>query len=140
MSFSWEPETGYYVPVSGPVGCETLDMRAGPARLKPILENAKIEKVGHNIKYDLLVMRQAGVNVRGVALDTMIAAFLIDASRMQYGIDQLALDLLNFKKIATDRSDRQRQTADRRWIACRWSTIASLREPKMPTSRCGWPT
>ena len=101
MSFSWEPETGHYVPVRGPAGCETLECDRVLKDLKPILEDPNVEKVGHNLKYDLMVMRQAGVHVRGVALDTMIAAFLIDASRMQYGIDRLAMDLLSFKKIAT---------------------------------------
>src|SRR5204862_6912429 len=60
-----------------------------------------VRKVGHNIKYDLLVMRQAGINLRGIELDSMVAAFLIDSSRMQYGIDRLAMDLLNFKKVPT---------------------------------------
>jgi DNA polymerase-1 len=69
--------------------------------LRPILENERVEKVGHNLKYDIMVMRQAGVNVRGVVLDTMLAAFLIDASRITYGIDRLALDLLQFRKIPT---------------------------------------
>ena len=46
-------------------------------------------------------MRQAGVEVRGVALDTMIAAFVLDSSRMQYGIDRLALDYLNIRKVPT---------------------------------------
>jgi DNA polymerase-1 len=101
MSFSWQPETGYYIPVKGPAGCAHLECERVLRDLRPILENEKIAKVGHNLKYDLMVMRQAGVNLRGIALDTMIASFLIDASRMQYGIDRLALDLLNFKKIAT---------------------------------------
>jgi DNA polymerase-1 len=42
------------------------------AALKPILEDERIAKVGHNIKYDVLVMRNAGVNVRGVVLDSMV--------------------------------------------------------------------
>ena len=46
-------------------------------------------------------MRNEGIELKGVALDSMIAAFLLDASRMQYGIDRLALDLLNFRKVAT---------------------------------------
>src|SRR5688572_16979128 len=46
-------------------------------------------------------MRQAGVNVRGVVLDTMIAAFLIDAGRLRYNINDLALELINFRKIDT---------------------------------------
>src|SRR5439155_18420579 len=101
MSFSWKHATGYYVPIRGPAGCKLVDCDRILRELKPILENAKINKVGHNLKYDLLVMRQAGVHVRGVSMDSMIAAFLIDAGRMRFGIDQLALDLLNFRKIPT---------------------------------------
>jgi DNA polymerase-1 len=101
MSFSWKERTGFYVPVRGPAGWEDLNVEKILAAVRPILENPKIEKVGHNIKYDLMVMRRAGANVQGVALDSMVAAFLLDAGRMQFGIDRLALDLLNFKKIPT---------------------------------------
>ena len=101
MSFSWKEGTGFYVPIKGPAGCRLVDCDRVLRELKPILEDPKIAKVGHNLKYDLLAMRQAGVHVRGVTMDSMIAAFLIDASRLRYGIDQLALELLNFKKIET---------------------------------------
>ena len=101
LSFSWEEKSGYYVPVRGPSGCEFLACDKALARLRPILEDESIKKIGHNIKYDLLVMRRAGITLRGVETDTMVAAFLLDASRMQYGIDALARDLLNFRKIAT---------------------------------------
>jgi DNA polymerase-1 len=101
MSFSWRATTGYYVPVKGPAGCTILPRERVLAAIKPILEDERIKKVGHNLKYDLMVMRQAGLDVKGIELDTMIAAFLIDSSRMQYGIDRLALDLLNIKKVAT---------------------------------------
>ena len=46
-------------------------------------------------------MRQHGVDLKGVADDTMVAAFIIDSGRNRYGMDALALDLLNFKKVAT---------------------------------------
>jgi DNA polymerase-1 len=101
MSFSWEAGTGYYVPVCGPPGSQVLKCERVVEALRPTLEDPSVRKVGHNIKYDLLVMRQAGINLRGVEMDSMIAAFLIDSSRMQYGIDRLALDLLNFKKVPT---------------------------------------
>jgi DNA polymerase-1 len=101
MSFSGAHKTGFYLPLKGPSGCPALEFEPTIPALKPILEDPKIKKVGHNLKYDLLAMRQAGVHVRGVSMDSMIAAFLIDASRLRYGIDQLALDLLNFKKIET---------------------------------------
>jgi DNA polymerase-1 len=101
MSFSWEKARGYYIPVCGPSGSEHLPCDHVLAAVKPILEDEQIKKVGHNIKYDLLVMRNAGVEVRGIALDSMVAAFLIDPSRMTYGIDRLALEYLNFRKVPT---------------------------------------
>ena len=102
MSFSWAKAEGYYVPVKGPQGQPHLPFETVMAAIKPILEDATVQKVGHNIKYDLLVMRNVGVHVRGVAVDSMVAAFLLDASRMQYGMDRLAMDLLNFRKVATE--------------------------------------
>lgn len=101
MSFSWERGSGYYVPVRAPQGNEILPLETVLDAIKPILEDVRIEKVGHNIKYDLLVMRQLGVHVRGVVLDSMVAMFLLDAGRLRYNIDTLALELLNFQKIAT---------------------------------------
>jgi DNA polymerase-1 len=101
MSFSWKEGTGYYLPVCGPEGSQCLSRELVLEKLKPILEGTLAKKVGHNIKYDMLVMRSAGIHLAGLEMDTMVAAFLLDASRMQYGIDRLALDLLNFRKIAT---------------------------------------
>lgn len=102
MSFSWKKGTGFYVPVQGPEGSTHLSPDQVIPAIKPILEDPKIRKVGHNLKYDIAVMRQAGATVRGVEMDTMIAAFLLDAARMQYGIDRMAIDMLRFKKIATE--------------------------------------
>ncbi|HVT87620.1 MAG TPA: 5'-3' exonuclease H3TH domain-containing protein, partial [Tepidisphaeraceae bacterium] len=101
MSFSWKAGCGHYVPVLGPVDSVHLSAERVLKDLRPILANEKIKKVGHNLKYDLAVMRQAGAPVRGVEMDSMIAAFVLDASRMQYGIDRLAEEFLKFKKIAT---------------------------------------
>lgn len=101
LSFSWKPRTGWYVAVCGPQDSTFLDCEKTLVQLKPILENPAVKKVGHNLKYDMLVVRQKGIEVRGVSLDTMIAAFVLDSSRMQYGIDRLALDLLNIRKVPT---------------------------------------
>jgi DNA polymerase I len=101
LSFSWAAGTGYYVPVRCPEGEASIECSTALAALKPILEDPAVKKVGHNIKYDMLVTRAAGIELRGIEMDSLVAAFLVDASRMQYGIDSLALQLLNFKKIAT---------------------------------------
>jgi DNA polymerase-1 len=151
MSFSWKEGTGYYVPVKGPAGCKLVDCDRVLREIKPILEDPKIKKVGHNLKYDLAVMRQAGVHVRGVSMDSMIAAFLIDAARMKYGIDQLALELLNFRKIETSEligKGRNQLTMDRvpleriscyaaedADIALRLSNLLEKKLDEMPTLR-----
>ncbi|HWB53378.1 MAG TPA: DNA polymerase I, partial [Tepidisphaeraceae bacterium] len=101
MSFSWKAGTGYYVPVRGPAGCAHIDCDRVLESLKPILENPKIKKVGHNLKYDMLVMRVSGIELRGIEMDSMVAAFLIDPTRLRYGIDELARELLNFRKMPT---------------------------------------
>ena len=73
MSFSWKQGTGYYVPVCGPEGSQRPAVRARARRRSSrSWKTRTIEKVGHNIKYDLLVMRKAGVNVRGIELDSMV--------------------------------------------------------------------
>ena len=99
MSFTWAEGTGYYLPVKGPQGSAVLPREAALAAVQPILEDPKVKKIGHNIKYDQLVMRRVGIDLQGVALDTMIAAFLIDASRNTYGMDKLSADLLNYQPI-----------------------------------------
>jgi DNA polymerase-1 len=101
MSFSWREGTGWYVPVCGPSGSAILPCARVLEAVRPILEDETIAKVGHNIKYDLLVMRNAGVTLRGIEMDSVVAAFLLDAGRMQYGIDRLALDVLKFRKVPT---------------------------------------
>lgn len=101
MSFSWKARTGWYIAVCGPEGSTFLNCQETLDLLRPIMENPKVKKVGHNIKYDLQVMRQAGVEVKGVELDSMIAAFVLDSSRLQYGIDRLALEYLNILKVPT---------------------------------------
>jgi len=100
MSFSWKPAQGFYVPVRA-AGRAIVDRDKVLEALRPILADETVAKVGHNLKYDLMVMHQAGLELRGIEMDTMVAAFLLDPSRMQYGIDRLALELLNFAKVPT---------------------------------------
>ena len=69
------------------------------ARLKPILENPLIIKVGQNIKYDMLVMHAHGVDVRGAMFDPMVANYVLRADG-QHGLDAMAMEHLNYKMIS----------------------------------------
>src|SRR5690606_10952228 len=66
------------------------------ARLKPILENDKTLKVGQNLKYDIITLRRAGIELRGPLFDTMVAASLLNPGRRTYNMDDLARDLLGY--------------------------------------------
>jgi DNA polymerase I len=98
LSFAIEPGSGWYVPVRAPEGEAHLDAKTVLDRLGPILEDQTKPKLGHNIKYDVLVLRRAGVELRGHLApgggDSMIASYLLDASRSSHSMDALALALL----------------------------------------------
>lgn len=69
------------------------------APLVEVLEDPAYGKVGQNLKYDLLVLRRAGVNLAGIAFDTMIASYLLDPGRREHGLDALALQYLDHRTI-----------------------------------------
>jgi DNA polymerase I len=64
------------------------------ARLKPVLEDETIGKVGQNLKYDWLVLSRAGIALRGITQDTMLAAWVLDPAQASYSLDNLAQELL----------------------------------------------
>lgn len=100
LSFSVTAGEAWYVPVRSPEQDKHLDEATVLDALRPVLEDAKIEKTGHNLKYDILVLRNAGVELAGVAFDTMVASYLIDASRSSHSMDALSLALLGRENIS----------------------------------------
>jgi DNA polymerase-1 len=63
--------------------------------LKALLEDSTVRKTAQNAKYDLLVLRRAGVNLRGLDFDTMVASYVLDPGRRSHGLDVLALEFLD---------------------------------------------
>jgi len=98
-SFAWKPGQAFYVPVRGPAGERVIDPVVAADALRPILENPAIAKVGQNLKYDLIVLRSAGIELRGITFDTMIADYLIDSGERTHNIDYLAKKYLDHETI-----------------------------------------
>jgi len=67
------------------------------APLRALLEDPSVRKAAQNAKYDMLALRVAGVTVRGLDFDTMIASYVLDPGRRSHGIDLLALEFLDHK-------------------------------------------
>ena len=96
ISLSWKPGKGVYIPVKGPLGSKTLEVELVRQKLGPVLADTRIIKVGQNIKYDVIVLAQAGFKLAGDIFDTMVAAHVLDSTRHSYKMDVLAEDFLGY--------------------------------------------
>ncbi len=81
---------GHYVAVRGPVANQVIDPAIAADRLRPILEDANIAKIGQNLKYDQVVLRSAGIMLAGIEFDTMVASYLLDAGERSHNLDHLS--------------------------------------------------
>jgi DNA polymerase-1 len=99
ISVSLGEMEAWYVPMNAEP--PFLDPPAILDRLRPVLEDPSVGKAGQNIKYDLKVLARAGVEVKGVVFDTMVASFLLDPGSRQHNLDALAMIHLNLRKIPT---------------------------------------
>lgn len=99
LSFAWKSGHGVYVPTRSPEQGSHLDTATVLAALKEVLEDASVKKCGHNIKFDARVLGNAGITLRGVVFDSMLASILLDPARAGHKLDQLALDLLDYRMI-----------------------------------------
>jgi DNA polymerase-1 len=100
IAISWKAREAYYLALRGPKDEPTLDPDATLAALKPILEDAAIAKVNQNIKYDLLVFRANGVDLKGIAGDTMIADYLLHAGERSHNLDDLTRKYFGHENIS----------------------------------------
>jgi len=113
ISLSCRAQSGYYIPVGHAE--EALARRHHPDdlfptetytmlpktlvldRLRPLLEDASVGKIGHNIKYDWVVLKRAGVRMAGIIMDTMVASYLTNPSRLRHNLDAVSLQYLKRK-------------------------------------------
>ena len=95
ISFSWETGKGYYV--SFPK--DQTETKTILEEFRCFFENTSIEKIGHNLKYDIKVLSNYEMPVKGPLFDTMIAHYLINPD-MRHGMDILAETYLNYQPVS----------------------------------------
>jgi DNA polymerase-1 len=93
ISLAITPGAGYYIPIGHTEG-QPLARERVIAALKPIFEDVRRPKVGHNAKYDMAVLHQAGIKMNGLAYDTMLGAFLVEPGAA-IGLKKLAKSQLS---------------------------------------------
>jgi len=91
LSFSVEAGSGAYLPLTHDYfdAPEQLNLAATLAKIKPILENAEIKKVGQNLKYDQHILANHGIALNGIAHDTMLQSYVFE-SHKTHGMDALS--------------------------------------------------
>ncbi|HZE88169.1 MAG TPA: DNA polymerase I, partial [Verrucomicrobiae bacterium] len=101
VSLCSRPAIAAYIPIGHAYLGAPAQLPLGDvlARLKPILEDASLPKIGQNAKYEIIMFRRHGVELRGLEFDTMIASYVVDPSRRRHNLDDLARDLLGYKTI-----------------------------------------
>ncbi len=102
LSFATEEEKAWYIPVGHDYEGmpRQLNLKEVLQTLKPLLEDDNVAKIGQNLKYDAQVLRRAGIQLRGIAFDTMIASYLTDPASRSHALDRLALEYLGHKMIS----------------------------------------
>ncbi len=94
ISFSIKPHEGWYVPVPA----DQVEAQKIVDEFRPIFENEKIGKIAQNIKYDALMLKWYGVELKGDWYDTMIAHYLLEPE-LRHGMDYLAETYLKYKPV-----------------------------------------
>ena len=95
LGFCLEPRKAWYVPSNGKLGLKVVI-----DAIKPLLENPSIAFYGHNIKYDIHVLRNHGIKLKNIGYDTMIASYLLNPQNNRHSLDHLSLEKFQKVKIA----------------------------------------
>jgi DNA polymerase-1 len=92
LSFSIEPGTAAYVPLAHDYpGCpDQLDRDTVLSRIRPMLESARLNKVGHHLKYDAHVLENHGIRLAGIAHDTMLESYVLNSTATRHDMDSVA--------------------------------------------------
>jgi DNA polymerase-1 len=104
IALATAPHVAWYVPLrhagmhSGP----QLTVPEALLIMKPVLEDAHIEKIGHDLKSDHVLLARHGVAIQGLGLDTQLASYLLDSTRSGYSLEDAALERLGYKAQTQD--------------------------------------
>ena len=108
ISFCWKKDEAYYINIGQTEKKADLfnqqneDRKQWLEKLKKIIENKDLTIIGHNIKYDLQVLKNYNIEIKGKIFDTMIASYLLNPENRQHNLDALSFYELNWQKINSD--------------------------------------
>lgn len=98
LAFAFKPGEAFYAPISDDKKTAIEEVSI----FKTALENEKIEKVGQNLKYDILILKNYNITVKGKLFDTMLAHYLIEPDMRRRSMDVLAETYLNYQPVSIE--------------------------------------
>jgi len=100
VSFSIEKDSGFFIPIKHD-SARVIGLKDFRRVMGPVLADERIKKCGQNIKYDYCVLRENGLDLRGIEFDTMIASYLLNPLKLNHNLDSIARERLGLAKIPT---------------------------------------
>ncbi len=88
ISVALNEESGYYLPIRHTEGANLTEATA-LGKLKPLMENQDLGKLGQNLKFDSLVLKDAGIDLSGITFDSMIASYLLKPTKRQHSLKEI---------------------------------------------------
>lgn len=92
ISFCWKEGQAYYLPLK-----ELEKETAVIPALKPIWQRDSDTKIGQNLKYEIIILKNLGIRLCGQLFDTMLASYLLNPSKLNHNLDDITLEYLNHK-------------------------------------------
>ncbi|MDX1777352.1 MAG: DNA polymerase I [Thermodesulfobacteriota bacterium] len=98
IAFAYSTEQVFYVPLTDTAPRNTSFSREWAMKqLKPIMEDEGIKKYGHDIKQEIIALKQCGITLKGITCDTMLASYLLNPSRHSHSLEEIALEYFDHK-------------------------------------------
>lgn len=100
IALAIDSEEPAYIPLTHDDGSPQLDRDTVLTKLKPLLENPHIKKIGQNLKYDYTVFKNHNIGLKGIAYDTMLESYLLNSTASRHDLESLALKYLGLNTIS----------------------------------------
>jgi DNA polymerase I len=134
ISFCFKEKEAYYLPLldKGEKNREGILKDYFFEEMKPIFEDSSIKKIGQNIKYELIILKRFGLQLKGIHFDSMIASYLLNPSKLNHNLEDISLEYLNHKMIPfSELIDKNKKGASLKdadlekltWYACEDSDV-----------------
>lgn len=100
ISFCYEIGEAWYMPLRHRLlTARQLDFNWAIDQLRPIFQDSSIKKIGQNIKYEMIILSQIGIQLKGIAFDTMLASYVSNVAKRSHSLSSISLEYLNHKMI-----------------------------------------